>query len=96
MIHPKLNGYTIIFSKKADKFLDTLDKKTKLSFLKKVRELQTNSENLNIKKLKSHHKLYRLRIGDFRAVYSIQHERIIIYIVAIGYRKNIYDHLNFA
>ena len=53
-----------------------------------------NSEDLDIKKLHSHHELYRLRVGHFRIIYTFDHERIIIYITAIGYRKDIYQHLN--
>ena len=96
MVHPSLNGYAIIFSKRAESFLETLDKKTKLRIFKKVRELQSGSENLDIKKLKSRHGLYRLRVGDFRVVYQIKHERVVIYIVTIGYRKDIYQLTNLA
>ena len=94
MVHPNFSNYTIIFSKSAEKFLDSLDKLTKQVILKKIRELQINSENLDIKKLKSRHTLYRLRVGNFRVIYALQHERVIIYVVDIGHRKDIYQHLN--
>jgi len=96
MVHPSFHDYIIIFSKSAEKFLDTLDKKTQQCILEKVRELQTNSENLDIKKLKSRHTLYRLRVGNCRIIYSIKHERLVIYIVAIGHRKDIYHQTTFA
>jgi mRNA interferase RelE/StbE len=96
MSNPDLQKYTIVFSKSAKKFLDTLDKKNKQRTLKKIRELQSNNKNLDIKKLKSRYTLFRLRVGNFRVVYSIKHERVIIYIIAIGYRKDIYQHSNFA
>ena len=87
--------YTIIFSKKADKFLDSLDLKTSYKILKKIRELQDSNENLDIKKLKSKNNLYRLKVGNFRVIYNIQHERIVIYIIKIGHRKNVYQQQNF-
>lgn len=96
MAHPSFQNYTIIFSKRAEKFLDSLDKQNKQRIIEKVRELKTNSENLDIKKLKSKHDLYRLRVGNFRVVYSIEHEQIIIYIVAIGHRRDIYQNLSIA
>ncbi len=96
MVHPSFHSYTIIFSKTAEKFLDTLDKSTKQRIVEKIIELQTNSENLDIKKLNSRHLLYRLRVGSFRVVYSIKHERLVIYIIAIGPRKDIYQQINFA
>jgi len=96
MVHPSFHDYTIIFSKSAEKFLDTLDKKTKHRILEKVRELQSNSKNLDIKKLKSRHALYRLRVGNFRIIYSSKHERMVIYVVAIAHRKDIYQQSTFA
>ena len=96
MVLPNLSNYTIIFSKSAEKFLDTLDKSTKNRILQKVKELRTNSDTLDIKKLKSSYGLYRLRVGNHRVIYALKYDRIVIYVVAIGHRKDIYQHLNYA
>ena len=96
MVHGNFPEHTIILSKNAEKFLETLDQEPKLRILEKIRELKTNSANLDIKKLQSHHDLYRLRVGHFRIVYTFEHERVTIYIVAIGNRGDIYQHLNAA
>ena len=96
MVYPDLHGYSIIFSKKAESFLEDLDIKKKKRILKKIRELQTNSKSLDIKKLKSRYSLYRLRVGDFRVIYSIKNERVMIYIIIIGWRKDIYKHSSLA
>lgn len=96
MTENSLQPYRIIFSKKAEKFLASLGIKDQKKILQKISELKTNRENLDIKKLKSPRNLYRLRIGDFRAIYSIDHEQITIYIVAIGHRRNIYQHIVLA
>ena len=50
--------------------------------------------NLNIKKLKSKFALYRLRAGDYRIVYTIEHQKIIVYVIAIGHRKEVYETLS--
>ena len=96
MSHPNLSSYTILFSKSAEKFLDSLDKQIKQRILKKIRKLQTNGKNLDIKKLKSRHTLYRLRAGNFRIIYSLEHDRVVIYVVAIGHRRDVYQHPHFA
>jgi len=90
MMHANLAGYKIIFSKNAEKFLDTIDKPTRQRVFEKVYELRSNSENLDIKKLKLYQALYRLRVGNLRVVYTIKHKLIVIYIVAIGHRKDVY------
>jgi len=41
-----------------------------------------------IKEWKGHR---RIRTGDYRIIYKINEERIIVYIVDIDHRKNIYD-----
>lgn len=43
----------------------------------------------NVKKLTSHPG-YRLRVGDWRVIYLIQQEEVVIQVVEIGQRKEIY------
>lgn len=92
MIHPSLEGYKLEFSREALKFLHTLDSSSSQRLIKKIKELTSNAENLNLKKIKSsRYNLYRLRIGNYRTIYSIEHDRITIFIIAIGHRKDIYE-----
>lgn len=45
----------------------------------------------NIKKLKGEFKeLYRFRIGDFRLFYKVSEETVIVFIVDIESRKDVY------
>jgi len=95
IVHPKCIGYTIIFYDDAKKDLRKIDKKSISKILSKVKELATHKiDSLNIKKLKSKTTLYRLRFGNYRIVYSIKHEKIIVYVIAIGHRKDIYNKLD--
>lgn len=43
----------------------------------------------NVKKLTSHPG-YRLRVGDWRVIYLIQKEEVVIQVVDIGQRKEVY------
>ena len=92
MVHPCPKGYQIDFSRDVLKYLGSIDKSLSQKIIKKVSELSDCVENLNIKKLKSKsYDLYRLRVGDIRVVYSIEHKRITICVVAVGPRKDIYN-----
>lgn len=44
----------------------------------------------DIKSLKGHSGLYRLRIGSHRKIFNINHQEQVIYIEAVGNRGDIY------
>ena len=50
----------------------------------------------NAKKLEGGDGLWRVRTGDFRIVYTIQDEELLVVIVTVGNRKDIYDGLRRA
>ena len=34
---------------------------------------------------------YRLRVGDYRVILDIRQDKLIIFVIELGHRKNIYD-----
>ncbi len=56
--------------------------------IKKVEELSENPFSKDIKRLKGSND-FRLRVGDYRVIFSIEKETIII--LKVGHRKNIYN-----
>ena len=86
-------NYTLEFSHKAKKNLNSLDKKQHQQILKKIKELPV-TQHLDIKKLKiKKYNLYRLRVGKFRVIYELQHKKLIILVISIGHRKDVYSQL---
>ncbi len=81
--------YKIIFEKEAQKFLDKQDKNNQIRLLKAIYKLP---EGTDIKKLKGHN-LYRLRVGNFRILYSIDDAIRLIDIENIDNRGDIYKRL---
>ena len=45
---------------------------------------------LQIKKLRGPEKLYRIRIGDYRLIYVVESFELIVIVIKIGHRKEIY------
>lgn len=89
-VHPSLVGYEIEFSRAALKSLHKLEKQISKKIIQKIKEMCLSAEHLNIKKLKDSDSLYRLRVGVFRVIYTIEHGRITIHILSVGHRKGVY------
>lgn len=79
----------LILLKSAQKELDHLDDRIALSISNKILTLKDNPFGGNSKKLAGG-KGYRIRIGNYRVVYTIDKEKQIILIIKIGHRKEIY------
>lgn len=78
--------YRIEFEKAAQKFLDKQDKSQRLRLYKAIYKLP---EGQDIKKLKVHD-LYRLRVGDYRVIYTIDNGIRLINIENINNRGQVY------
>ncbi len=85
--------YKVEFLKEAVEELSQIDSIWQKRILNKIKILTDNPKHLanNIKKLKGrYHEYYRLRVGDYRIIYSIEKDRLVILIVRVGHRKEIY------
>ena len=86
--------YKVEFSKRALKDLKKLDRHTAALILGWVRKNLEGCENprLHGKALTADKKgQWRYRVGDFRLLAKIEDEKIIILILNIGHRREIYD-----
>ncbi len=80
--------YKIIIKKPAKKFIDKLPKNEKIRIVKAIEELPDGKD---IKCLKGHEGLYRLRVGDYRIIYTVDNGEFIIIIIDAGNRGQIYN-----
>lgn len=80
--------YKIIIKKKAKKFIDKLPKNEKMRIVKAI-EVLPNGED--IKKLKGHSDLFRLRVGDYRIIYTVDNGELTVYVIDAGNRGEIYN-----
>lgn len=82
--------YKITFSKSADKTLRRLPRNLAQEIAKKIKELAKNpSEMRNVKQL-TNHPGYRLRVGDWRVIYTIHDDELLIHVVNIKTRGEAY------
>lgn len=81
--------YDIVIQKSAEKFLRNQNTKTQERLLKAIYRLPDGTD---IKKIKGHN-LYRLRIGNYRVIYSIDDSVKIIAIEDIDNRGDVYKRI---
>jgi mRNA interferase RelE/StbE len=83
-------AYQIVFSKSAQKELDKLPKVFGLKVLSKIEGLADNPRPNGCKKLEGAGNNYRIRINDYRVIYSIYDRELIVDIIKIDDRKQVY------
>ncbi|MEH2213409.1 type II toxin-antitoxin system RelE family toxin [Nostoc sp.] len=56
----------------------------------KIDDLATEPRPNGVKKLKGKENAYRIRIGEYRVIYDIFDDLLVVNVVEVGHRKNIY------
>ncbi len=56
----------------------------------KINSLQQNPRPPGVEKLEGAESLYRVRVGDFRIVYQINDKRLLVLVVKVADRKDVY------
>lgn len=85
--------YELEFLPSAQKEFKKLDKVAQVKIKEKLLLLVENPNDLknNIKVLKGEYSgLFRLRVINYHVVFRVEEEKVIIMIVRVGYRKDIY------
>ncbi len=79
--------YEILFDKPAQKFILKQSPEQRIRLLSAIKKLPYEGD---IKAMKGYYGYFRLRVGDFRIIYTIENEKLIVRVVNIGNRGDIY------
>lgn len=82
-------SYKIEIKNKARKFLKKQNPEQQIRILKAIYKIPVG----DIKRLTGQNGLYRLRVGDYRIIYSLDNNKLTILILNIGNRGDIYSSL---
>jgi len=83
--------FDIKYSRQAVKFLKKIDKGLVLRILEKVERLKEIPIEHDSKSVKGYdEKLFRVRVGDYRVLYEVDHKNNIVGIVKIDKREKVY------
>lgn len=81
--------YTITLKRSAERELDELSDEIFTRITDLIQELELDPRRPGSKKLRGSNS-YRVRVGDYRIIYTIDDRLEIVEIVAIGHRRDIY------
>jgi len=81
--------YRIYIKPTAVKELKKIPKRDVSKIIDKIRSLSSNPRPPGCEKLSSDDK-YRIRQGRYRIVYSIADDKLVVLVIKIGHRKDIY------
>ncbi len=79
--------YTIEFKPKAIKDLDSLQPDIATRIVGKISRLSQNLEG-DVKRLTNFTPEYRLRVGDYRVLFEVEGNRVIVY--RVRHRRDVY------
>lgn len=85
--------YSVEFRPAVLKNLSRFPKRDVAKVKKKIEELGKNLPSQNITKMKGNNPFHKIRSGNYRIIYEIHDDRLVILVVKIGHRKDVYKKL---
>jgi mRNA interferase RelE/StbE len=83
-------GYSIKFKTSAEKEINALADRIQVRILKEIIKLSGDPRLLGYKKLKTRD-AYRVRIGDYRVIYEIHDDVLVVLVIRVAHRREAYQ-----
>ncbi len=82
--------YKVIVAKSAIKELSKLPSKESLRLSEKINELKDDPRPPGCIKLTGRKDEYRIRLGNYRVLYTIEDKILLVHVIKVGDRKDVY------
>lgn len=86
-------SYEVHFTERAISDLSKLPNDIRSRLTKKIEALRLNPHPAGSQSIKGHKDCYRIRQGDYRLVYAVIEEKLIVLVARAGHRKEVYERL---
>jgi mRNA interferase RelE/StbE len=81
--------YQVLLKRSAEKELDSLPKDLRQRIIKRLLALEENARPDGVRKLQGE-EAYRIRVGDYRVLYTVDDIDHLVTVYAIGHRREVY------
>ncbi|MFH0909552.1 MAG: type II toxin-antitoxin system RelE/ParE family toxin [bacterium] len=82
--------YTVTITRPARKQLDLLQPDVHSRILRRLESLADNPRPPGVEKLGGQDDQYRVRVGDWRIIYTVRDRQLIVLVLKIGNRREVY------
>ncbi|MFJ9128209.1 type II toxin-antitoxin system RelE/ParE family toxin [Streptomyces sp. NPDC102340] len=86
-----MSEYRTVFHPETQAELRKIPRATALRILAKLTELESDPLGFNTTALISQPDRRRLRVGDYRVIYTIDNGELVVWVVHIGHRSTVYE-----
>ena len=85
-----MGSFQIEWKRSALKELKKTPKETIQRIIEAVDELADDPFPVGVRKISGTERTYRLRVGNYRVLYSVIQDKLLIEIIRVGHRKDVY------
>ncbi len=85
--------YRVVLHKAAVSEIEKLPSGTKKRIIQIIDKLSTEPVPLAAQRLKGRKSAYRIRVSDYRLLYEVHATEVVVYIIGVGHRKEVYRRL---
>jgi len=83
-------NHRVTLLRDAQKAMDKLNADLRGRMLRAMRLLEDDPRHPGVVKLAGPEDLYRVRVGDWRIVYAIRDRELVVIVIRIGHRREVY------
>lgn len=83
-------SYSVELTRTAEKQLRRVAKRDRSRLLDAIEALGTKPRPQGARKLQGYEDIYRIRVGQYRVVYEVIDDRVVVIVLKLGHRKDIY------
>ena len=85
-----MDSYRIEFARSATKDLRDIDRQWIPRIFAAIEQLAENPLPIGCKKLVGSEHTYRIRVGDYRIVYDMKNNDLVVYVIRVRHRRDVY------
>ena len=83
-------AYSVFYQGPAEAALRKLPREIQIRIVRKVDQLAGDPFPPGTEKLSNATDLWRIRIGDYRVIYTVERKELLVLVLKVGHRREVY------